>query len=197
MSFAELSGCVIVSGMPGAGKSTVSALAAHAMPRAAQIKGDDVNQMLLSGRVWFLGTPKDEALRQYELCKRNMCALANNFIDYGFTVFMDTVVQDRATLDLLLALLSPRPARLVILAPGMDVCKYRNATRDPDERFAFDGYQQLESDMKRDLRDAGWWFDTATLTPEETAGQLVREAVDRATPLQGGWNSHLEKLRDA
>lgn len=197
MTSAELCGCVIVSGMPGAGKSTVSALAAHLMPRAAQIKGDDVNQMLLSGRVWFLGTPRDEALRQYELCKRNMCALANNFVDYGFTVFMDTVVQDRAMLDLLLALLSPRPTRLVILAPGVDVCKYRNATRDPDEQFAFDGYRQLEADMKHDLHDIGWWFDTSTLTPEETAEQLVHEAVDRAAPLQGGWNSHLENLRDA
>jgi len=197
MTSAELCGCVIVSGMPGAGKSTVSGLAAHLMPRAAQIKGDDVNQMLLSGRVWFLGTPRDEAMRQYELCKRNMCALANNFVDYGFTVFMDTVVQDRAMLDLLLALLSPRPTRLVILAPGVDVCKYRNATRDPDERFAFDGYHQLEANMERDLRDIGWWFDTSALTPEEAAEQLVHEAVHRAAPLQGGWNSHLENLGDA
>lgn len=190
---AELSGCVIVSGMPGAGKSTVSGLAASLMPRAAQIKGDDVNQMILSGRVWFMGEPRDEALRQYELCKRNMCALANNFVDYGFTVFMDTVVQDRSMLDLLVALLSPRPARLVILAPGVEVCKYRNATRDPEERFAFDGYQQLEADMKRDLGDVGWWFDTSALTPEQTTDRLVREVVNRAARLRGGWNSRLDE----
>ena len=110
MSTAELSGCVIVSGMPGAGKSTVCALAARLLPRAAQVKGDDVNQMIVSGGVWFMGMPRDEALRQYELCKRNMCALANNFVDFGFSVFMDTVVQDREMLDLLLALMSPRPA---------------------------------------------------------------------------------------
>jgi hypothetical protein len=100
-------------------------------------------------------------------------------------------------LDLLLALLSPRPTRLVILAPGVDVCKDRNAMRDPDEQFAFDGYHQLEADMKRDLRDLAWWFDTSALTPEETADELVREAVNRAAPLQGGWSSHLENLRDA
>jgi predicted kinase len=183
--------------MPGAGKSTVSALAAHLMPRAAQIKGDDVNQMILSGGVWFMGKPRDEALRQYELCKRNMCALANNFVDFGFTVFMDTVVQDAAMLDLLLALLSPRQARLVVLAPGVDVCKYRNATRDPVERFAFEGYNQLEADMRRDLGDVGWWFDTSALTAEETAEQLVREAANRAAPLLGGWNSRRENLRNA
>lgn len=122
-----------------------------------------------------------------------MCALANNFVDYGFTVFMDTVVQDRAMLDLLLALLSPRPARLVVLAPGIEACKRRNATRDRDERFAFDGYQQLEADMKRDLGDVGWWFDTSALTPEQTAERLVREAVNRAARLRGGWNSRLDE----
>ena len=52
--------------------------------------------------------------------------------------------------------------------------------------------------MKRDLGgDVAWWFDTSALTPEETAEQLVREAVDRAAALRGGWNSSLEHLHGA
>ena len=171
--------------MPGAGKSTVGEHATRLLPRAALVKGDDVNVMIRSGAVWFGGEPRDEAARQYELCKHNMCALANNFVEYGFTVFMDTVVQDRATLDQLLALLSPRPVRLVILAPGVEVCRHRNATRHQFEQFAFDGYEQLDADMKRDLSDDAWWFDTAALTPEQTAEKLVREAAERARSLQG------------
>ena len=179
----QLSGCVIVSGMPGAGKSTVTALAARLLPRAAQVKGDDVNQMILSGRVNFMGEPADEAQRQDVLCNVNMCSLANNFVDAGFIVLMDTVVADRAELDFLLATLSPRPVRLVTLAPGIDACQHRNATRDPDERFAFDGYRQLEATMQRELGDIGWWFDTSALTPEATAEQLVLRASDRAATL--------------
>jgi hypothetical protein len=181
MNAGELSGCVVVSGMPGAGKSTVSALAAGLTPRGAQVKGDDVNQMIRSGRVWFMGEPKEEALRQDELCNRNMCSLANNFVDFGFMVFMDTVVADRAELDFL-------------LTPGIEVCQHRNATRDPNEHFAFDGYHRLEADMKRELGDIGWWYDTSALTPAETAEQLVREAAVRAAPLQGGWHARLEDL---
>jgi predicted kinase len=183
--------------MPGAGKSTVSKLAARLLPRAAQVKGDDVNLMILSGGVWFMGTPRDEARRQYELCKRNLCALANNFIDFGFTVLMDTVVQDRGMLDLLLALMSPRPTRLVILAPGIEVCQHRNAARHADEQFEFDGYEHLEADMKHHLGDIAWWFDTSALTPEESAEQLVNDAAVRAPPLRGGWNTRVDRMRDA
>jgi hypothetical protein len=68
----------------------------------------------------------------------------------------------------------------------VDVCEYRNATRDVDERFEFDGYHRLEAGMRRDLGEVGWWFDTSALTPAETAEHLVLEAAVRAAPLQGG-----------
>ena len=176
----------------------MTALAAALLPRAAQVKGDDVKQMIRSGAVGFMERPKEEALQQAELCDRNMCSLANNFVDFGFTVFIDTVVADRRELDLLLALLLPRPVRLVVLAPGVEVCEHRNATRDPDEHFEFDGYRRLDADMRHDLGDVGWWFDTSALTPPETAEQLVREAPVRAAVLQqGGWHTRLDRLHDA
>jgi predicted kinase len=190
----ELTGCVIVSGMPGAGKSTVSALAAGLLPHAAQVKGDDVNLMIKRGAVSFFSEPGVEALRQYELCRRNLCALANNFVDFGFTVFVDAVVQDRPMLDFLLALVSPRPARLVVLAPGIDVCRERNASRPGLEPFAFDRYAELEADMRRDLSEIAWWFDTSALTPDATAAQLVRDAVERAPLLRGEWHAGLDHL---
>jgi chloramphenicol 3-O-phosphotransferase len=177
---AELAGCVIVSGMPGAGKSTLTELAAGLVPRAAQVKADDVNEMILSGRVRFNGEPPAEAARQVELCDRNLCSLAGNFIDFGFTVFVDQIIVDRAELDFVVGLLAPRPVWLVTLAPTVEVCRHRNAIRDPDESWEFDGYHQLDADMRRELGSVGWWFDTSLQTPRESAEQLVREAVHRA-----------------
>ncbi len=189
-----VSGCVIVTGMPGAGKTTVTGLAAELLPRAAQVGGDAVNMMIRSGFVWFMGTPTEEALRQDELCNRNMCSLANNFIDFGFTVLMDTVLADRAELDFFIALMSPRPVRLVVLDPGIDACKHRNAMRNPEEQFEFDGYERLEADMKREFGDVGWWFDTSAFTADQTAEQLVAELADRTAVLDPVWNAWLRRL---
>lgn len=190
----EVSGCVIVTGMPGAGKTTITSLVAGLMPRAAQVSGDDVNAMIHRGYVWYMGQQTDEALRQDELCNRNMCSLANNFVDFGFAVLMDTVLADRSELDFFIALMSPRPVRLVVLDPGIDVCKDRNAGRDPEARFEFDGYERLQADMRREFGDMGWWLDTSAMSADQTAERLVAEMAGRTTPLLPGWSSWLRRL---
>jgi len=164
----------------GGGEVDSNRLVATQLPRAARLDGDVLNEMIVSGRVWALGEPADEAARQVALCNRNLCALAANFADAGFTPVIDWVIPSREQLDLSTSLLAPRPVLFVVLAPGIEACRYRNTVRDPAERFDFDGYETLDADMKRELGDTGWWFDTSALTPVKTAEKIIRAASRRA-----------------
>jgi hypothetical protein len=100
-------------------------LIASGLPRSAHLDGDDLNQMIVCGRVWALGEPAAEAARQVELCNRNLCTLAGNFADAGFTPVIDSVIPTRQQLDIFIEHRAPRPVLFVVLAPGAKVCRDR------------------------------------------------------------------------
>jgi len=174
----RLSGCLVVNGMPGSGKTTVTRLIADLLPRAALLRSGYVAELVVSGRVWALGEPRSEARRQQLLTNRNMCMLANNFAAEDITPVLDYALFSRELLDLTLAQLT-RPVMVVMLAPGLKICQDRNAARDDDERLDFD-YSPLEAELDREVGGVGWWFDTSALTADETAARIIRDAPHRA-----------------
>lgn len=113
-----------------------------------------------------------------------MCELARNFADAGFTPVIDWIIPDRDQLDFYLDTLAPRRVLLIVLAPGLDVCRHRNSLRDADDQFFFDGYEALTAAMRDGFGRVGWWFDTSGLTPEETAAQIIANAPALALPMQ-------------
>jgi hypothetical protein len=168
--------CLIITGAPAAGKSTVSQLVAAGLARSARLNGDFVHELIVSGFVWGLGEPPDEAAHQARLTRKNLCALAANFADAGFTPVIDALIPDREALDYFLEALRPRRILLIVLMPTIEVHRYRNTIREPEEQFFFDDYETLTSDMRNGFGTVGWWFDTSSLTPDETATQIIENA---------------------
>jgi hypothetical protein len=172
--------CLIITGAPAAGKSTISLLVAQRLARAARIPGDFVHELIVSGFVWGLGEPPEEAAHQARLTRKNLCALAANFADAGFTPVIDTLIPDREGLDYFLEALRPRRALLVVLMPTIEAHHHRNTIREPEEQFFFDDYETLIAGMRDGFGSVGWWFDTTDLTPGETAEQTIASATTLA-----------------
>jgi predicted kinase len=179
-----LAGCLLITGTPGAGKTTVSRLVAERLPRAAQVDGDVFGIMLVSGWANLIDehghwNPGPEGQRQLRLRMVNLCSVADNFAEAGFTPVTDSVVETRAELRFIAERLRARPLMLVVLCPPLDVARHRNATRASETRVGYD-VAPLARNQRRELGDLGWWLDSGEQTPEETAELIVAEAARRA-----------------
>ena len=172
--------CLLITGAPGAGKSTVSRLLAQQLSRSALLDAHFVSTMVVSGYVWPLGEPADEAARQVQLLNTNLCALARNFAEAGFTPVIDLVVPNGEDLEAFRRALTSHRLLLVVLDPGSDTCRHRNQIRAPQEQFFFDGYEELRATMRDGFANRGWWFDTSDLSAEQTVEHILREAPRRA-----------------
>jgi predicted kinase len=161
---------VLVSGIPGAGKSTVSTLLARQVPRSVRLEGDRIGEdFIVNGLVRPGVEPADEAERQLALRRRNMSLLADSFAEDGFTVYVDDVVVWPGGLDLYRRLLRTRPLHFVVLAPDLEVVASRDAAR---HKQVFDLWRHLDTDLRRWTDQPGLRLDTSRQTAAETVTEI-------------------------
>lgn len=164
---------LLVTGPPAAGKSTVTRMLAESLNRSALLDGDFVARLVVSGYVWPLGEPVEEAARQVALCNRNLCDLARNMVGAGITPVIDWIVPDREQFDVFSSALGGLGLRTVVLAPDPDACVERNLQRDERARFDFDDHAGLLARMGAAFGDDVLWVDSTHLSAEATVDLIV------------------------
>jgi adenylate kinase family enzyme len=129
---------LIITGPPGAGKSTVAQALAERYDRVAHIDVDTLRHFVTPTGYVSPGKPGFE--RQHALATRNACAMARNFLEERIAVIIDDVVITRADLDAYVSELKSAgvPVHYIRLWMSLDVCQMRNRARrearQPDSR---------------------------------------------------------------
>ncbi|MFD4230274.1 AAA family ATPase [Streptomyces sp. NPDC058545] len=180
-------GAVLVTGIPGSGKSTVAEALAGRLRMSAHIEVDALQQMIVSGGQWPSPVENAEADRQIFLRARNACLLADSFARASFIPVLDDVVVRRAHLDFYRATLAAVPLHVIVLAPGPAVAWQRNQAR---EKVLTTDWSPLDTAMRSELGHDGTWIDNAAQTVEETVGAILSVTGLASTrevdpPLQG------------
>ncbi len=163
----------LITGVPGAGKSTVSRGLARRLPRSAHVETDLVRAMIVSGNAAPGEEPLAESNAQLELGAHNAALLADSLMSAGFTPIIDDVILPRQ-MARYRAVLSRWPLRFVVLAPPVEVAVQRDSERVEKhvaERFAY-----LDAELRGQMQGLGLWLDTSGMTPDETVETIIRRA---------------------
>ena len=161
----------IVSGIPGAGKTTVSGLLARRFERGVHLEADIFQKLIVRGGLFPDQEPQEEAWRQLRLRSKHIGMLADSFLEAGFTPVIDDVVVGLRLLDVLEDIKS-RPLYFVLLLPRLEVVEQRDRARE--EKHVFDIWSHLDEVARTETPKQGLWLDSSDMTAEETVDEILR-----------------------
>jgi hypothetical protein len=161
---------LVVSGLPGVGKSTTARLVAQRMPRAAHVEADRLQDLIVSGGMWPGPAPASgDAERQLRLRLHNACLLARSFVAAGFSAVVDDIVAG-SRFDHLVEELDGASFGFVMLLPDFEHVSAR--WRAMGSPFV-DSWDWIDADIREHTPRVGLWLDTTHMTAEEAADAIV------------------------
>ena len=173
---ADPAGVIIVSGIPGAGKTTVAGLLAQRFRAGVHLEADRLQMMVAAGGRCAGEGPMAEWHRQLQVRTRVSAAAADVWRGNGFVPVIDDIYVSRARTDLLVDQLAARPVRLVVLAPDPRIALTRDAERS--DKTVGEQWLQLDAVQRDELAGVGLWIDSTTPTAAQTVDQIVEHLDD-------------------
>lgn len=161
----------LITGVMASGKSTTAQALSEQLPRCVHLRGDLFRRMIVSGREEMADPPSQEALRQLHLRYRLAAQAAGGYWEAGFSV----VLQDNyygPALEEMLSLLAGIPVQVVVLCPGLETVKAREAARGKTGYVGFEPASLLET-FRRETPRLGFWLDNSRLTVEESVEKIL------------------------
>jgi thymidylate kinase len=164
----------LITGPMGAGKSSTSKALAEKFEKSAYIKVDHVRKMIMGGYV----DPGAEGFTvQENLGTKNTCALANNFLEAGFKVFIDDVI-GKEKLQRFVEFFPNHNIKTFLLLPSVEAMLERfhgrgGATEALEKRtrYLHDQFTLLKNEVDWKV------IDSSNLILEETVDRIYKELL--------------------
>ncbi len=171
---------IVISGLPGAGKTTTARLLAETLPRAAHVEADEMHKLIRSGGLWPEARDMSEdAARQLRLRLHNACLLGRSFASAGFDATIDDIlIGDR--IDHLLEEMDGHPFHLVTLLPSFETVVERwRAIGSP----YVEAWSWMDAEIRERTERAGMWLDTTSMTAPEVVVEIINRLDESAVRL--------------
>ena len=165
---------VALTGIMGAGKSTVAQRLAERLPRAAHVRGDLFRRMIVTGRQEMTPAATAGALAQLRLRYDLAAHVADAYAAAGFVaIYQDIVLGD--DLAELVRRIASRPLFVVVLLARADVIRARAEGRPKGSGYD-DWTVEAMDDLLRTSPRLGLWLDTSAVGPDDTVDLILDQA---------------------
>lgn len=175
---------VLLTGLCGAGKSTLARALAKNRERAVVIPIDDLRDFVVSGCADPTAEWTDETRLQFRIAHKSAARMAAEYADAGFDVFLDQLTFPEAARDEIEPYLGGHALTVLLLMPSVHEAQTRNATRRKNDPALIG----VLHDYIPWLREA--WEPHLNRLPEnwtqlDTSGESLEETVQRIESVLG------------
>jgi chloramphenicol 3-O-phosphotransferase len=170
----------LITGTPGAGKSSVSTALMKRFPFGLHIPVDDLREWVVSGLADPVPVWTAETTRQFRIARQAAVQTARLYIDAGFAVAIDDVILPSEAREMFVAPLSGYTLHKILLKPTVETAQSRNATRTNKTYDTSSLVQTIDSVHQMMppsvYARAGWTvIDSTHLTLDETVDTILSQ----------------------
>ena len=167
----------VISGPPGAGKSSVARALAMRYPFGMHIPIDDLREWVVAGVAHPVPAWTDETSRQFHLARTGAARLARLYAQAGFAVVLDDVMFPEAYDQSMAPELRGLRVVRIVLLPAEAIAQQRNRERTGKSftpSFLVETIRDVHASMQQaDFAAAGWHvLDNSSQSLEETVQAL-------------------------